>query len=63
MAADIAGNVGVFLINEDDMENDDDTLQVQALSFPEGVAFIHHFITQSELKLLILTNIGVAHTY
>ena len=26
VAADVEGNVGIFMINEKDMENDDDTL-------------------------------------
>lgn len=41
-AADCKGNVGIFLINDEDLENDDDTLQVETLEFPEGVLYMKH---------------------
>lgn len=47
-AADVTGKVGIFLINEADMENDDESMKVEQLEFPEGVEYIRHQIKHSE---------------
>jgi hypothetical protein len=62
-AVDTSGNVGVFLISEADLENDDETMQVEGLSFPGGVAYIKHFVSHSQQKLLIITNTAAIYYY
>ena len=54
-AADIKGNVGVFLINEKDLENDDETLQTFAIQ-TEGVELLK--FNRFTQELLIITSNG-----
>lgn len=41
------GHVAVFLINEADMENDDESMKVEQLEFPEGVEYMRHQLKHS----------------
>ncbi|CDW73287.1 UNKNOWN [Stylonychia lemnae] len=53
-AADDKGNVGIFLINEKDLENDDETLQTETLQ-TDGVEYLKYLSYQSELIIVTKT--------
>ncbi len=53
-ACDVQGNVGVFLIDENDLENDDGSLQTITIQ-TEGVEYLR-FISHLSTLLLVTTN-------
>jgi hypothetical protein len=57
VAADVDGNVGIFMINEKDMENDDDTLQIKTIE-TKGVVYMKHL---KENGLLLITSDGFVY--
>lgn len=62
-AADTVGNLAIFLINEEDMENDNDSLLVQSYKHPEGIEYLKHHVRMGELELLVITSRGEIITY
>jgi hypothetical protein len=54
VAADVEGNVGIFMINEKDMENDDETLQIKTIA-TTGVVLLKHL---KQNGILIVTTDG-----
>ena len=58
-AADTAGNVKVFLIDERDLENENEEMKIEALAFPEGVEYLKFDNNQ----LVIVTSIGMVYTF
>ncbi len=54
-AADFQGNFTIFLLNEKDIENDDDTVLTQNYYHESGVEWVKHQIKHGKLEVLVLT--------
>jgi hypothetical protein len=53
-AADTKGNLTIFLINENDMENDDDTLTSQSFVHASGIEYLKCQIKNENLELIAI---------
>jgi hypothetical protein len=62
-AADKAGNLGIFLINEEDMENDEETLKVHQFTYPDGVEYLKHSTKYDTSLLTVITGGGIVYSY
>ena len=61
-AADTTGKVGIFLINENDLENDDESMQSESLEFPGGVEYMRHHVWNNAIRIVIVTGTAAVHT-
>lgn len=57
-AADTHGNIAIFLINEKDMENDDDTLKVQIIE-SDGSHIEYFKFIRDRMELMMVTSGGM----
>lgn len=62
-AADYKGNFTVFLLNEKDIENDDDTLISQDFLHESGVEWVKHQVRLGQLEVMVLNGAAQLFIY
>jgi len=62
-AADEKGNFTIFLINEEDMENDDDTLTSQSFIHGSGIEYLRHQLRDEVSEVILVNGQGEVYTY
>jgi hypothetical protein len=62
-AADEKGNFTIFLINEDDMENDDDTLTSQSFIHGSGIEYMRHQLRDEVSEVILVNGQGEVYSY
>ncbi len=62
-AADEKGHFAIFLINENDMENDDDTLTSQSFVHGTGIEYLKSQLRDGVLEVILVNGQGEVYTY
>lgn len=62
-AADEKGNFTIFLINENDMENDEDTLTSQSFVHGTGIEYLKHQLKDDVIEVILVNGQGEVYTY
>ena len=62
-AADTKGMLTIFLIDENDMENEEDTLKQESFVHASGIEYLKHQIKNDKIELIAVNGQGEVYSY